>query len=129
MCNGKQEASSCKQPRSCIPTKTMSKDGYTSDDFPSDSGWEKGMVSLSNGVKVLENYQWEQFCPDQGLLTPPLKNITYIKNLGEFIFGSLHHFHVNHCAKKNTTISRLLPLQFWCSEGHLAQFDLILTFV
>ena len=26
-----------------------------------------------------------------------------------------------------TAISRLLPLEFWCSEGHFAHFDLILT--
>ena len=26
-----------------------------------------------------------------------------------------------------TAISRLLPLEFWCSEGHFTQFDLILT--
>ena len=26
-----------------------------------------------------------------------------------------------------TAISRLLPLEFWCSEGHVAQCDLILT--
>ena len=29
--------------------------------------------------------------------------------------------------QKITAISRLLPLEFWCSEGHFAQFDLILT--
>ena len=29
--------------------------------------------------------------------------------------------------KKITAISSLLPLEFWCSEGHFAQFDLILT--
>ena len=29
--------------------------------------------------------------------------------------------------KKNTAISRLLPLEFRCSEGHFAQVDLILT--
>ena len=27
--------------------------------------------------------------------------------------------------QKITAISRLLPLEFWCSEGHFAQFDLI----
>ena len=29
--------------------------------------------------------------------------------------------------QKITAISRLLPLEFWCSEGHFAQFDLTLT--
>ena len=29
--------------------------------------------------------------------------------------------------KKNTAISRLLPLEFWCPEGHFTQFHLILT--
>ena len=29
--------------------------------------------------------------------------------------------------QKITAISRLLPLEFWCSEGHFAQFELILT--
>ena len=29
--------------------------------------------------------------------------------------------------KKNTVISSFLSLEFWCSEGHLAQFDLMLT--
>ena len=29
--------------------------------------------------------------------------------------------------RKITAISRLLPLEFWCSEGHFAQFDPILT--
>ena len=31
------------------------------------------------------------------------------------------------CLPKNHTISRLLPLRFWSSEGHFAQCDLILT--
>ena len=33
--------------------------------------------------------------------TPPLKNITYIKLLGELILGSLHNFHVFHCVSRN----------------------------
>ena len=36
---------------------------------------------------------------------------------------TMEHFLV----KKITAISRLLPLEFWCSEGHFAQVDQILT--
>ena len=33
--------------------------------------------------------------------SPPLKNIAYIKILGELIFGSLHNFSVIHCVSRN----------------------------
>ena len=40
---------------------------------------------------------------------------------------ALTSLHGAFFCQKITAISRLLPLEFWCSEGHLARFDPILT--
>ena len=40
-----------------------------------------------------------------------------------------HYYRRQGFGQQITAISRFLPLELWCSEGHLAQFDLILTFL
>ena len=49
------------------------------------------------------------------------------KKLANIDLSGLASHHGAYFCQKFTAISRLLPLESWCSEEHFVQFDLILT--
>ena len=89
-----------------------------------------GNICRNSGVST-ESERWQPAL--RGTLDWALVRIIYRKKLQDRALFEIIRLGVPPWSigaffrQKITAISRLLSLEFWCSKGHVAQFDLMLT--